>query len=220
MRAELDKLSSEAIAQIYDALHDLKAAIVHTAALDILWDRHATPGGEWEVRDQPIGNPNEEWVEWEKREVERVREQAKGAIDGWGKPLPSLEPSHRVVAHCSHGKGHRDQLHQVKRSLNWKYQDERGERTRSGVECTCGRRSDLEGRERRLEFKQRQLEPTARVWQTVMMGGIPHYQVCKFARCADDPEHAPNTMGDRCLCGGYLGIHNIDDKTDKFMPAY
>jgi hypothetical protein len=193
MRAELEKLSSEAIAQICGALHDLKDGVIRDAAHGILWDRHATPGGEWPVSEQEIGNPND-----------------------WDSP----RGKHRVVAHCSKGKAPWDPLHQVKRMLNWKYQDERGERSLSGLECTCGRRTDLEGRDHRLDLKQRQDEPTARVWPTVMRDSIPHYQVCKYARCADDPDHAPNVMGDRCFCGGYLGMHNTGDKTDKFMPAY
>jgi hypothetical protein len=47
MRSELDKLSSEAIAQIRDALHDLLAAPIRRAAMACLWQRHGVAVTEW-----------------------------------------------------------------------------------------------------------------------------------------------------------------------------
>ncbi len=47
MRIELDRLSSEAIAQIYDALHDLKDSAIHEAAMACLWQRHGHDVNEW-----------------------------------------------------------------------------------------------------------------------------------------------------------------------------
>jgi hypothetical protein len=199
MRAQLSALSSEAIAQVYDALHDCKDVVIHRAATSILWSRHAAvfadPGGKWEELEVELGNPN---------------------IDpnsaAWMRP----RPRHLVVAFCSLAKDQHDPIHRVRRTLNWSYNDDRGVRVFSGIECTCGARSSD-----RLFLKRRQVYPTARVWPTVMMpDGIPHYQVCKNARCADDPDHAPDTVGFQCWCGAYLGTHGSGEVSDKFLPAY
>jgi|SRR5262245_13916690 len=188
MRAELEKLPSGAICQIVNALHELKDGIVGPAALDILWDRHATPGGSWPVVECGVGNPND-----------------------WGSG-PRFD--HKVVMYCEQGRVPHDVDHQVKRTLM--YEELGGGRPR--FECSCGRRTDRD-LPSRLTVKRAQAEPTARVWPLVMRDGVPHYQVCQRARCADDPNHAPTEFGVRCLCGATIGELN-GQTGDKFLPAY
>jgi hypothetical protein len=205
MRLELEHLSSEAVAQIYDALHDLKDAVLHEICLDLLWDRHATTGGDWPTREENIGDPN-------------------------GQPETASLGTHVLVAFCAVGPAN-DPRHRVARHLAWSYE---AERTREfwGWQCTCGRRTDRENHTSRLTLRWRQARPTARVWPIVMRdipgaghGGhqskqIPHFQVCKYALHAEDPLHAPNTIGMQCLCGGYLGHHNLEGNSDKLLPLY
>ncbi len=214
MRLELDHLSSEAVAQIYDALHDLKDAVIHRVAMDLLWDRHATVGGEWPTREQDIGDPN-------------------------GEPETSSLGTHTLVAFCSADPllgaraGRPDNPHRVAGHLAWAYDADLGERDGAvrlrwfeEWQCTCGRRSDHPQRAQRLDLSWRQARPSARVWPVVMRDvpgagkPIPHFQVCRFARHAEDPLHAPNPTGMQCLCGAYLGFHSGGTPTDKFLPMY
>jgi hypothetical protein len=203
MRVQLDKISSESIAQVYDALHDCKDETIHSVALDILWSRHATvfadPGRKWEEIEMELGNPNDALHE-DFREPDAHRRR------------------HLAVWLCALAKDQHDPLHQVRRSLNWSYNNDRGARAFVGLECTCGLRerpNSISG----LDLKLRQVYPTARVWPMVMRDGIPHYQVCKRAKCADDPYHAPSALGSSCWCGGYLARHNYSGE-DQFLPAY
>jgi hypothetical protein len=213
MRAELEPLSSEAVARIYDALHDLKDTALHNTCLDLLWDRHATPGGDWPTREENIGDPN-------------------------AQPETGSLGTHVLVGFCSEASARlerprrEDPDHRVSRHLEWSYDTASGPRVFSGWQCTCGRRSDHPCRDQRLTLAWRQARPTARVWPIVMRdipgaghGGhqskqIPHFQVCKYALHAEDPLHAPNAIGMQCLCSGYLGPYNHDAEGDKLLPLY
>lgn len=198
MHLELSALSSEALAQIHDALHDLKDAVIHEVTLDLLWERHATTGVDWPMREATIGNPND---------IDRI----------------TGLPTHMLRGSCAHGTGVEDKGHQVARRLCWSYEASRGPRTFSGWQCTCGRRSDRRSRNDSLRIVWRQARANAGVWPcvTISVAGrdIPHFQVCKYAAHAEDPGHAPNEIGMQCLCGGYLGRHNSDG-SDKFLPLY
>lgn len=182
---ELSSLSSEAVAQIHDSLHDLKHPAVARACMEVLWTRHAVIICQWPTREAVFGDPN------------------GGTRSG----------THDLIKFCRSGSHPRDSYHYPVKMLDWSYKDDRGDRRFDDIRCSCGL-------ELGTIYKTWQARPNALVWPTVFRDGIPHFQICRFARCADDPAHAPKSTGMTCLCGGYLGIHHPDDDTDKFLPAY
>lgn len=195
MRLELERLSSEAVAQIYDALHDMRDGPLRKVAMELLWDRHSTSGGDWPTREEEIGNPN-------------------------GDPVRDSRGTHTLVASCAGSI-----THKIWRQLSWSYEDARGTRVFREYQCNCGRRTDGRG-DTLLIIRWRQARPSWRVWPTVMRyvetagKEHPYLQVCRFARHVEDPMHAPNSTGMQCLCGAYLGIHNLDGNVDKLLPVY
>ncbi len=173
---ELVTLSSEALARVYDALHDLKDGGLHCAIMDLLWERHGE-SSTWPCLWQDIGSAT-----------------------------PGPARHHLVVRHCHRGTSDKDPDHQVRRHLAWSYQDDRGTRAFDEYECTCGGRTDRTSPIGQAIFlRPRQAQASALVWPTVMRDGVPHFWICQFARSADDPEHAPGAYGSSCLCTARLG---------------
>lgn len=200
MRAELGKLSSEAIANVYLALHELTSNL-RELARDILWERHATPGGVWPLRVAIVGNPHSKKFD-----------------------MTARCPEHELVGYCAAGKMpseptlHHDDEHVVRRTLEF----EAAGHDFHGIECSCGRRSDKPPGDRRLDIMWYRLRPDASVWPKVSdrahNNGLPCYQVCRDAPTADHRGHAPNSTGERCLCGVRLGAYH-DMGKDKFLPV-
>lgn len=191
MAGEFGRLSSEAIGQIIASLMTGELADV---AINVLWDRHAAIGGTWPERDATIS--------WTWSEVGR-RDQPPQIV--------------RLVAHCNASSGVADPAHQVVRHLQWSYDGPDGPRELSGYECSCGRRKTVAPGIDRLVLRWHQLRPDVRVWPVVMRPVIGQayeacYQVCKYARHAQDPNHAPVT-GMWCLCGGDLATGH------RFLPV-
>lgn len=209
MYRELDRLTSEAVAQIYDALHDLKDVHVHAAALEVLWRRHARPGGEWPVRTDTIGDPTRDdfAADFEER------------------------PTHELIACCAGSQGPRDPRHQVAMHMEWSYLEYRGKRVFAGMQCTCGRRNLHHDGPGALQLRWLQATPSAEVWPIVMVNcpdtrapdgirRVPHRQVCRQAAHALDPWHAPNSVGTACLCGARLGRLDASDQPGKLLAVY
>ncbi len=115
-----------------------------------------------------------------------------------------------IVRYCSRADSHKDPRHRLLRTLSGEF---------NGMECSCGAR-DLRHRSYKdpatLHLKKRQRIGSALVWPTTIVNGIPHFVVCRYAACADDPNHAPDTFLDQCICGGYFEASS----PDKLLPAY
>jgi hypothetical protein len=190
MRAELAKLSSEAIAQILDALHDLTGMCVERPAMSLLWERHGVEANEW---------PSS-----------MARLPTVADID-------DERSHHMLVAYCGAPGG---ELHQPVRSLAWKWASGgRKPRVFMGWQCSCGRVTGAETPEsNRLVLKWRQVNPTATVWPVVVRDGIWHYRICKHSPTADNAYHAPrdryDAWGSYCLCAG-----SLTENGDKYLPV-
>lgn len=82
--------------------------------------------------------------------------------------------------------------------------------------CSCGAATDTPGRDRMVMRWRRATSVTVGVWSTAVIDGIPHYQVCAYAKAADDRDHGPVESYEadrvRCLCGY--------SSTPKLLPAY
>jgi len=202
---ELARLSSESIARIYDALHDLKDGDLHEACLKILWDRHATVGGDWPEGEQEAG-------------------AISLVVDGVEQALTPRSRSYRVRRFCrSHLKtGPGDPSHRIARTIDWSYADPQGRQRRfHGIECACGASGE------RLHIGRVRCAPCdAHVWPVATIPGVnngyPVFVVCKYAEHAQDPLHGPGSLGDRCICGGSLGKWNewADTPTsDKYLSV-
>ena len=202
----LTEIPTRLLARVYNALHDLKDGELHEAILNLIWHRHAAIGGDWPRREDEIGDPN---AEYQFAHVER----AKHWLVGYCGDGPSPTGRDGIVKH--------DANHQVARKLHLEVDG----RLFDGTECTCGRRRDRESRAR-LSMKWRQVTPDAHVWPWVTLDvpgagrPIPHIQVCRFSRGAEDPDHAPNALGMQCLCGAYLGRHHPSGNVDRLLPAF
>ncbi len=207
---QLALLSSAFLARLYHALDDLVDAPLHAEILNLIWSRHATAGGDWPRRQAEIGDPNARLPEPGVRRLHWL----VGYCGAGPSPKGRDDDDHRGVSH--------DAGHLVVRRLYFVV----GDWTFGGTECTCGRRSDHEiTHPQHLRVKWRQATPDVRVWPTRMIevpgAGrlIPHFQVCQYAKTADDPDHAPNATGMQCLCGRYLGDHG-NEPTDRLLPAF
>lgn len=205
LRENLSQLPSDVVARILDALHDLKDAELHDACRQIIWSRHATVGGEWPVVAAEIG-------------------PICLVVDGSERELQSQIRAHRLRQYCRTVRGTTpsDPAHRVARMLDWSYVDADGRPRRfHGIECACG------APESRLHIGHVRCAPfEAHVWPTTIIPGVnnghPVFVVCKYAEHAQDPLHAPNSLGDRCLCGGNLGKWNewADVPTaDKYLSV-
>lgn len=195
LKAELSKMSSDALGQVVSSLHELKDAGMIEMGRDILWSRHAVPG---------------RWPE--KIAITAAR---PAVIEQAGK-ISELETW--LIAYCAAGPspvGSSGQIthasgHAAKRTLFFVASGPYGTHEFSGTECECGRRSDRPFDDQRyLEMRWYRLVPTPRVWPVVTdesrNGGYPCFQVCRKALTADDQAHGPN-VSDKCLCGEGLGM--------------
>jgi hypothetical protein len=204
IRKELAKLSSESVARIWDALHDLKDGALHNACQAIVWDRHATMGEEWPTSNADIGP---------------ISLVVEGIEHEW---QPGIR-SHRVRSYCRTVRGTKpdDPAHKVARVLDWSYVDVQGrERRFSDMECSCGASGD------RMHLGVVRCTSEANVWPVATIPGVnnghPVFVVCKYAEHAQDPMHAPSGSGERCICGGSLGKWNEwadTPATDKYLPV-
>lgn len=208
IRVELEKLPSEALDVLRSAMHDLANGGLKDLILEILWDRHATPGGGWLRRCAAVGDP-----------LDRDK-------------LYDL-PQHQLIGYCGAGDApsgqdehvRHDRRHVVRRTMSFSS----GGADYGGLECSCGRRSDRpDGAKDWLNIRWYKLNPDPGVWPKVSdpsrNNGYPAYQVCRDAPTADHQAHAPNSLGDRCLCGRAIGEYydsESDDDVcrDKFLPV-
>lgn len=202
---ELCDLSSQAVARIHDGLHDLKDGDLHRVCMDILWARHGSPGGYWDVRDLELGAI--------------LLSIDHAAVEC----SPRLRVA-KMVLQCAQARSITDENHQVRRRLEWSYIASDGrQRTFDHVECTCGDRSDISDRQGGLVLRKVLLKGDASVWPCLTIprinNGHPVFVVCKFADHAQDPRHAPDADGFYCMCGGTLGVHNSEGVTDKYLSA-
>lgn len=112
MHVGLESLTSEAVARIHDALHDLKDPGLHKQCMDALWLRHGTAAHEWPVSMEQSSDP-----------------------DDASRPFSSMS----VVRFCARASSPTDPGHRPIRSLLWTYLDIGGrERTFHGLLCSCG----------------------------------------------------------------------------------
>jgi hypothetical protein len=222
MRAELSQLSSDAIVLLNCSLRDacsmcdatLGGSGMIQTTLDILWDRHAIVGGIWWRRTVRIGN-------------QLIRNQAIWDM-----------PEREAVGFCgagdmptgSGGSIRHDRRHVIKRSMAFSSHDHNGRVVNfGGLECSCGRRSDRHVKDKMfLDVRWYLCHIQMPVWPVVTSPGLndgsPCYQVCRDAPFADHQGHAPNCLGDRCLCGRPIGEYYDSESdgnvcTDQFMPV-
>lgn len=205
---DLRALTSPTIARVYDALHDMKDGQLHSICMDILWERHGQDAGEWPVHQAEIGPITLE-------------------IDGDRKEFLPKITSHPVQMYCRTDKRAKpnDPAHRLARRLLFSYQDCGGrERIFRHWQCLCGARTDLDSLVRGIH----RIAPLrADVWPSAVIPGVnngyPVFVVCKFAQGTQDPLHAPGSLGDRCMCGGSLGIANSWNDppgTDQYLSVY
>lgn len=183
VRSQLQLLSTEVIYEILDALHDLKDGVIRPAAKNIIWDRVATLGGEWPTRVLDEG------------------ERTERALIGYCGQSRPYDDEHRVARIMTRPNG-RD---------GYEY------------ECRCGRRSDINICDPlSLDIRWCQVSPSVRVWPVVFPEDGPRrgdgtpvafFKVCRHSRGAQDPLHAPDYSGERCLCRWPLG------DTDVLLPS-
>lgn len=176
-RADLEKLASETLAMVLDAVHVVVARDLREGILDILWTRHAATGYGWPLTLRRIGTPH--GVQLVGRGVDRTCE-----IVGF----------HRAA------NGPDDPEHQPARTLDWSYVGANGKmRKLSGIECSCGVRLQPH------QTRDQRADPSSSVWpmvsdQSLANNGVPYYLICKRARGVDDANHCPDDAFAICLC--------------------
>lgn len=199
MRTQLALLSSEAIAQIVRALHDLKDRTVERAAMDVIWARHGVSGDvAWPTRGEArVGDPLGFWGDLDPSE--------------WRPPSVGL---HTLISRCRKDPG--PGIHQVGWMLDWTFEaptakDPHGDKF-WGLECTCGH---VHRSQHELRWRQEVARPG--VWPTILHNGIWNYWVCQSSQVCDDVNHAPSPSGSNCLCGAEL---RYPPDCDDVEPQY
>lgn len=190
--SELVSLSTTTLCQLYLARHELADNGLGAKIESLLWDRRGLHLDAW-----PSYYYHSE------------------LLPKW-MDLHYLGRNH-VVAFCRHAKDDRDPEHRPTMRLNVP-----AIANMSKYRCSCGWAGQL------YEMKRRQRYGTAKVWPTEAHptarrnDGVPVrvMLVCPLAENADDPEHAPDSSGMRCICGHGLDERWFpDDKTLQRLPV-
>lgn len=194
LTVELRALSTDALAQILDSLHDLKSPVCRNAIMAVFWERHAheLPGG-WPVHELDILDPTN---------PDLIRPRVLG--------------KHRVIRYCRASQGPQDALHKALLRLVVVTPS----RTIVKVRCSCGREFDEYDLLRCQERGDHRVWPQVSLPDALTGVAAKHFQICRHAKHVQDPFHAPGPGGERCLCYSQLGIHHTDGEEDRFLPVF